>query len=110
MSDSIITSEADIDELLYRDDTEFVSMSSEGLVNIPSSIRASLGLVPNSTMLIVRDGSGIRIQPLPKPDIEKFCAGMQSAAAWAKEVGLTEQDIADAIREVREENRVRKYA
>lgn len=42
---------------------------------------------------------------LTAEEINEFNKAMDEAQAWAKEVGLTEQDIEDAIREVRQERR-----
>lgn len=39
-------------------------------------------------------------------DMEKFRKDMAASQAWAKSVGMTEQDITDAIKEVRAANRV----
>ncbi|MDE5613250.1 MAG: hypothetical protein K2I74_01200 [Treponemataceae bacterium] len=38
--------------------------------------------------------------------LERFSAMCKETQAWAKSVGMTEQDITDAIKEVRAANRV----
>lgn len=43
----------------------------------------------------------------PAVDMEKFRKDMATSQAWAKTVGMTEQDIKDAIKEVRAEKRIR---
>lgn len=40
-----------------------------------------------------------------KVDLEKFEANMKAMRDWATEVGMTEQDIVDTIKEVRRRNR-----
>lgn len=41
----------------------------------------------------------------PAVDMERFRKNMAASQAWAKSVGMTEQDIKDAIKEVRAEKR-----
>ena len=42
---------------------------------------------------------------LNEAELKEFNAAFDEAQAWAKSVGLTEQDIIDVIREVRQERR-----
>ena len=42
--------------------------------------------------------------------LERFDAMCKETQAWAKSVGITEQDITDTIREVRAEKRARALA
>ena len=43
-------------------------------------------------------------------ELQEFNKDMDDAQAWAKSVGLTEKDIEDAIREVRQEKRARRQS
>lgn len=41
----------------------------------------------------------------PAVDMERFRKNMADSQAWAKSVGMTEQDIKDAVKEVRRAKR-----
>ena len=45
------------------------------------------------------------LQSKRERELKEFNEAMDEAQAWAKSVGLTEQDIEDTIREVRQEKR-----
>ena len=77
------------------------TVSSKGQVVIPKTIREQLNLESGRPLVVFSDGSNILLKPIPRPDISEFRALMDATAAWAKEVGLTEEDITDAIRTVR---------
>ena len=61
------------------------------------SFRESLGV----KMMVFSDGISILLKPIPEPDITEFRDLMDAAATWAAEAGITEADITDAIRTVR---------
>ncbi|MBR0080296.1 MAG: AbrB/MazE/SpoVT family DNA-binding domain-containing protein [Synergistaceae bacterium] len=77
------------------------TVSSKGQVVIPKTIREQLNLESGRPLVVFSDGSNILLKPIPRPDISEFRALMDATAAWAKEVGLTEEDITDAIKTVR---------
>lgn len=77
------------------------TVSSKGQVVIPKTIREQLNLETGRPLVVFSDGSNILLKPIPRPDISEFRALMDATAAWAKEVGLTEEDITDAIKTVR---------
>ena len=47
---------------------------------------------------------------LSAEEIQELNRAFDEAQAWAKSVGLTEKDIEDAIREVRQEKRARRQS
>ena len=94
-----------INDMFWKNSTKFTSMTASGQVRIPDSIRKALGIEPEAPLMITQDEIGIHIVPLPCPSLEEFKETMAASAAWARDIGLTEQDIADVIREVRQEKR-----
>ncbi|MDY6324460.1 MAG: AbrB/MazE/SpoVT family DNA-binding domain-containing protein [Catonella sp.] len=84
-----------------NDITEITSMSSKGMVMIPKDIRESMTLNEGIQFVIITDGENILLKPIRKPTLEDFRKSMAESQKWAKEVGLTEDDIYDAIRTVR---------
>lgn len=81
--------------------SEMTSVSSKGQIVLPKAIRNSLNLIPGSKLMVFSDGNSILIKPVIQPDISEFQQMMDDAQKWAEEVGLTEDDITDAIRTVR---------
>lgn len=57
-------------------------------------------LVSNVSLKIKRNYS-ILLKPIVTPDISEFDALMKESQKWAKSVGMTEDDIDDAIKAVR---------
>ncbi|MBR0260748.1 MAG: hypothetical protein IJQ85_03030 [Selenomonadaceae bacterium] len=56
--------------------------------------------------MVKREAKIIRpAKKLTEQEKQEIKAAFDEAQAWAKSVGLTEQDIEDAIREVRQERR-----
>ena len=47
----------------------------------------------------------IILKPIKQPDISEFNMLMDEANKWAQDVGMTETDITDAIKEVRKKRR-----
>ena len=81
--------------------TEVTAVSSKGQVVLPKSIRDSLALTPGAKLMVLSDGENILLKPIRKPDLEEFRAMMDSAAKWASDAGMTEDDISEAIAAVR---------
>lgn len=85
--------------------TDVTAVSSKGQVVLPKAIRDSLQITPGAKLMVFCDGNSILLKPIPRPDLSEFKAMMDAAAAWADEAGMTEDDIGDAIRTVRERRR-----
>ena len=83
--------------------TEVTAISSKGQVVLPKIIRDSLALAAGAKLMVLSDGENILLKPIRKPDISEFRAMMDQAAQWASDVGMSEDDILSAIREVRAE-------
>ena len=81
--------------------TEITVVSSRGQVVLPKNVRDSLALVPGAKLMVLSDGESILLKPIKKPDISEFRDMMNIAAEWAREAGMTEDDITEAIATVR---------
>ncbi len=86
--------------------TDVTAISSKGQVVIPKNIRDSLELMPGTRMIIFTDGNNILLKPLEQPNINEFRNLMDSANQWAKDVGMTSDDIDEAIKNVRKNRSV----
>ena len=85
--------------------TEVTSMSSRGQVVLPKNIRESLALIPGARLMVLSDGDNILLKPIKQPDISEFSKLMDEAENWANNVGMTEDDITEAIESIRARKR-----
>ena len=81
--------------------TEVTSVSSKGQVVLPKTVREALSLYAGSKLIVFTDGENILLKPITTPSLDEFESLMEKSQKWAKEVGMTENDIDDAISAVR---------
>ena len=81
--------------------TDIAAVSSKGQVVLPKAIRDSLKIDTGTRLIVVSDGSSIILKPIPTPDLAEFHSLMEAASGWAAKVGMTEDDIASAVKAVR---------
>ncbi len=81
--------------------TEVTSVSSKGQVVLPKTVREALSLDTGSKLVVLTDGENILLKPIIAPSLDEFESLMQESQKWAKEVGMTEEDIDDAISAIR---------
>lgn len=81
--------------------TEVTSVSSKGQVVLPKTVREALSLHAGSKLIVFTDGENILLKPITTPSLDEFESLMEKSQKWAKEVGMTENDIDDAISAVR---------
>ena len=84
---------------------EVTSVSTKGQVVIPKSIREALAIESGAKLMVMTDGDNILIKPIKVPDLSEFSKLMDKAQMWAKDVGLNEDDITEAIKSVRKNRR-----
>ncbi len=80
---------------------EVTAVSTKGQVVIPKSVRDTLDLKTGSKLMIFTDGENILLKPITQPSLDEFSSLLDAAKEWASDVGLTEADINDAIKNVR---------
>ena len=86
--------------------TEVTSVSSKGQVVLPKTIRDALSLETGSKLIVMTDGDNILLKPIVTSGISEFDALMKESEQWAKSVGMSEDDIDNAIKAVRERRKV----
>lgn len=81
--------------------TAVTSLSSKGQVVLPAELRKKLSLSEGVRFFIMCEGENIMLKPIKTPDEKEFFQMVKKENQWAKKVGLTENDISDAIKKVR---------
>ena len=81
--------------------SEITTVSSKGQVVLPMFIRNAMNIQPGAKLMIFSDGESILLKPIIEPDASEVRAMLDAANAWAAEVGLSEEDVEDAIKTVR---------
>lgn len=80
---------------------EITSMSTKGQVVIPASMRKKLNIHGGSKLVVVQDGESILMKPIVSPKREEFDRIMKLADEIMKDSDLTEEDVAEVIKESR---------
>lgn len=83
---------------------EVTSMSSKGQIVLPKKIRSRMNLQEGTKFIVITDGENILLKPIREPSLDEFDALMKESQKWALEVGMTEDDIGEAISTVRNRN------
>jgi len=86
--------------------TDITALSSRGQVVLPKAIRDKLSLTPGSRLMVFSDGDNILLKPIKQQDISEFSSLVEETRKWAKDVGMTEEDIDEAVKSVRKTRRV----
>jgi antitoxin PrlF len=82
---------------------EITSSSTKGQIVIPSSIRKQLGIKPGTKLIAMTDGINLLLKPIKAPKINSFSKLIKESQTFAKNKGIKENDIKDAIKAVRSE-------
>ena len=85
-----------------------LTVSTKGQISIPIDIRKKLGIEEGTKISIYCYENNIILKPIPKLSKEEIEEEFRKEQEWAKEVGLTEEDIFKAIKEVRAEEREKR--
>lgn len=81
------------------------AMSTKGQIVLPKKIRTALNLNAGTQFVVFSDKDNILLKPIKEPKLADFEAVLRNFQKWAKEVGVTEPDIDEAIKAVRKKKR-----
>lgn len=84
---------------------DLLTVSSKGQISIPAKARRKMKISQGDKLAYMVFDDTLVIKPVKVPSNEEFKESLDEAKSWAEEVGLTEDDISDAIRTVRKRNR-----
>ena len=84
------------------DKFEVTSMSSRGQVVIPLGIREQLGLKEGEKFFVVGEEDTILLKKMALPSFKNFDKLMKKTRAFAKEKGLKQADVDDAVKRARQ--------
>jgi AbrB family looped-hinge helix DNA binding protein len=82
-------------------DISTTKMSSKGQVVIPENIRKRLNLKPGAQFVVVGDKDVVILKNISPPSLEDFDVLISKAREDGKKAGLKKEDIAEAIKKVR---------
>ena len=85
---------------------QIVSVSSKGQIAIPVSYRKELSLNEGSKLAIFSDGENIILKPIALPSEGSLLSALADMREYAKNAGLDDDDVKDAIKASREKGRV----
>lgn len=85
---------------------QIVSVSSKGQIAIPVSYRKELSLNEGSKLAIFSDGENIILKPIALPSEESLLSVLADMREYAKNAGLDDDNVKDAIKASREKGRV----
>lgn len=76
-------------------------MSSKGQVVIPEEIRERLGLKPGSQFVVLGDKDTVILKSIAPPSMEEFDELIAEARRQARQAGMKQSAISDALAAVR---------
>lgn len=76
-------------------------MSSKGQVVIPEEIRRSLSLESGTQFLVLGEGDVVVLKTISPPAAGEFDAVIRRARAQARAAGMTQADVAAAVKQSR---------
>ena len=77
------------------------TLSTRGQVVIPEEIRVQLGLEPGAQFVAIADRDVAIFGLLEPPSLKDFAAIVGRARKVAKQTGMTQSDITNAVKKVR---------
>ena len=81
------------------------AMSTKGQIVLPKKIRTALNLDAGTQFVVFSDKDNILLKPIKEPNLAEFEAVLSKVQNWAKEAGVAEADIDEAIKTVRKNKR-----
>ena len=77
-------------------------MSSKGQVVIPETIRKRLGLEAGAQFVVIAGDQAVILKPVAPPSLDEFDELLAEARRQARQLGLKQRDIKEAVRKARE--------
>lgn len=84
-------------------EVETTRISTRGQVVIPRSIRERVHLEPGQLFVVYGEGDTIVLKRIKTPDTEEMQQLLEWGEAYAEEEGITQEDVEQAIAELRDE-------
>ena len=81
------------------------AMSTKGQIVLPKKIRTALKLDAGTQFVVFSDKDNILLKPIKEPNLAEFEVVLSKVQNWAKEAGVAEADIDEAIKTVRKNKR-----
>lgn len=77
------------------------ALSSRGQIVLPKKLRDALNLEEGTQFVVFSDQDNILLKPIKLPGKSDFAGVLRQASTWAKNSGICEEDITEAIKAVR---------
>lgn len=84
---------------------DVMTVSSKGQITIPGSARKKMKVSQGDKLAYVVFDDTLIIKPIRMPSEKEFEKSLDQAEKWAVSVGLTEEDVNDAIKSARRKKR-----
>lgn len=85
-----------------------LTVSSKGQIVLPSKVRNSMSIQTGDKLAVYTYDGAIILKPVRLPSEDEIRAEFREAQEWAASVGLTEDDVDEAIKKVRARKRSAK--
>lgn len=80
---------------------QVLTVSSKGQISLPIAIRKMLSIDTGDKLVAYASGDVIMLKTLKLPSVEEFQSALEEAQNWAEQVGYSEKDVNDIIKDVR---------
>ncbi len=77
------------------------AMSSRGQIVLPKKLRTELNLTEGTQFIVISEADNILLKPVKPPRLAEFSGLLRRAREWATAAGMTEEDVANAVKAVR---------
>ena len=84
---------------------DVLTVSSKGQVVLPASMRRALSITSGTKLAAYAAGDVIMLKMIEIPTERDFKSMLDEAQQWARDVGLTEDEVNNVIKSVRKNKR-----
>ena len=84
---------------------DVLTVSSKGQVVLPASMRRELSITSGTKLAAYTAGDVIMLKMIDIPTERDFKSMLDEAQQWARDVGLTEDEVNNVIKSVRKNKR-----